>query len=109
MLRDSYRRYILRLRRLPVEPGSVPPDAFSPEYLILALQAKRLSLSRTLWAFSRRNPMRWPYLCLSILVKYLDLKVSVAIVDSLVLERRLLEKVEPEYNFRDDEGCDRQA
>jgi hypothetical protein len=99
----------LHLRRFAVEPGSVPRDAFSPEYLILALQAKRLSLSRTVSAFSRRNLMRWPYLCLLIFVKYLDLKLSVAIVDSLVLERRLLSKVEPEYNSRDDEGCDRQA
>ena len=107
--RDEYRRRILRLRVLPVEPGGAPQDPFSPEYLMVALQAKRLSLSRTVSAFSRQNVLFWPYLCISAFAKYLDLKIAVAIVEGLIVERKLLSALEPSNNFNSDEGRNRQT
>jgi len=89
-LRRKYRGYLLRMRVLPVPGDGKPPDVFSAEYLAMGLQAKRLRLSRIVSRYSLRNVLLWPYLGLSTLSAYVDLRLSTAIVDSMVLEQKLM-------------------
>jgi hypothetical protein len=86
------RALLLPLRVLRAE-GKIPFDPHSPEYLYMVQQSKRASLVRTLDRFGSKNVLLWPGLFLVILVKWVDLVLSNALVGSLINEYDLLQRI----------------
>lgn len=87
-------RAMLRpLRVLPVTT-CVPLDTYSPEYLYLAQQSKRVSLVGTLNRFRMGNVHLWPLLLSIVFVKWLDLVLANALIRSLINEYDLLHRVD---------------
>lgn len=73
---------------MPVSPDSVPsPD--SAGYLFLVQQSKRIALSTEIARFSRQNVLLWPFLLMIVLVRYIDLVISNALIRSLINEMDL--------------------
>jgi hypothetical protein len=91
-LRHLFSRAVLRpLRTLPA--ARIPFDPYSPEYLYVAQQTKRLSLVRTLDSFRLRNLPLWPVLSVIALGKWADLMISNSLVRSLINEYDLLQRI----------------
>lgn len=85
----TLRDVLLRRRVLRVLPELIPSDPYSAEYLILALQARRVSLSANLAAL-RGTPWRRRIWGLYLVAKdYLELKLAVLLTESLLLEKDL--------------------
>ena len=82
-------RAMLRPLRVLRVAGTMPSDPFSPEYLYLAQQSKRVSLVRTLNDFRRNNVLKWPLLLAVVFVKWIDLVLSNALIRSLINEHDL--------------------
>ena len=87
-------RAMLRPLRVLRASGPVPGDAFSPEYLYLVQQSKRLSLVRTLNEFEFRNILIWPVLLVIVAIKWVDLAISNTLVRSLINEHDLLKRID---------------
>lgn len=88
-------RMVLHPLRLLPAPGEVPRDAFTPEYLYLVQQGKRLSLVRTLHNFRLRTLPLWPLLLLIAVVKLTDLVLANALIRSLINEHDLRQRLGP--------------
>ena len=87
-------RAMLRPLRVLRASGPVPSDAFSPEYLYLVQQSKRLSLVRTLNDFQLRTILIWPVLLAIVAIKWIDLAISNTLIRSLINERDLLKSID---------------
>jgi hypothetical protein len=70
-------------------PGAHVADPYSPEYLFLVQQSKRLSLSRSIGHLRPRNLPVFPLLLIIILAKAFDLWLANLLVRSLINERDL--------------------
>ena len=81
---------LLKLRR---HPSAFPRgiDPYSPEYLYLVQQSKRVSLSATMARLRPRNIIILPILLLIIGAKVVDLWMATLIIRGLINERDLLE------------------
>jgi len=88
-LKARWGRWLLRLRVLVLD-REYAADPYSPEYLYLIQQQKRLSLSRTMGRLRPRNFLAFPVIILIALVKCLDLFVTNQVVQSLINERLLV-------------------
>ena len=91
-LKARWGRRLLRLRVFVLD-RDYAADPFSPEYLYLIQQQKRLSLSRTMGRLQPRNLPLFPVIILIALAKCLDLAVTNQIVQSLINERLLVTHV----------------
>ena len=94
-LRTTLSRALLRPLRVLTAAGTVPTDTFSPEYLYLVQQSKRLSLVRTLNQIPLRKPLKWPLFISIVLIKWADLTLSNSLIRSLINEYDLLQRVNP--------------
>jgi hypothetical protein len=90
--RARWGRWLLRLRVLTLD-REYSADPYSPDYLYLIQQQKRLSLSTTVGRLRPRNIPFFPVILLIILIKSLDLFVTNQIVQSLINERLLTDYV----------------
>jgi hypothetical protein len=86
-LKDKWRNALLRLRVLDREHAV---DPFSPEYLYLVQQERRISLSTTIARLRPRNIPFFPAIIVIAIIKYLDLLITNQIVQSLINERILI-------------------
>jgi hypothetical protein len=87
--RARWGRWLLRMRVMVLD-REFAADPYSPEYLYLIQQQKRLSLSGTVGQLRPRNALMFPLIILLVLIKALDLFVTNQIVQSLLNERQLL-------------------
>lgn len=87
-------RAMLRPLRVFRVTGSVPRDAYSPEYLYLVQQSKRISLVGTLNRFKIGNAYAWPLLLAIVFVKWFDLVLSNSLIRSLINEYDLLHRID---------------
>ena len=92
-IRDRCRAALLHLRVVPLA-GEHAVDPFSPEYLYLALQRKRLRLSSSVGRLRPRNILLFPLILAIILAQLLDLSISNQIVRALINERFLMERAQ---------------
>jgi hypothetical protein len=83
------RAALLRLRIYRV-PAGYAADPYSPEYLYLVQQSKRLSLSNSIAHLRPRNILFVPVLLPIILVKAVDLWIANQLIRSLINERDLI-------------------
>jgi hypothetical protein len=86
----SLARFLLLRLRVHVHDGKVTAPPYSPEYLYLVQQDKRLALSRLIGHLGWKTLPLWPLLVLAIAVRWLDLAMSTSVIRSLVNERDLL-------------------
>jgi hypothetical protein len=91
-MRTACGERLLRLRVLLLDHEHAH-DPFSPEYLYLVQQQKRLSLSRTLGRLRPANILLFPAILLVAWVKCLDLRITNVIVQAMINERILLRHV----------------
>ena len=91
-LKARWGRWLLRLRVLILDHEYIA-DPYSPEYLYLIQQQKRLSLSKTMGRLRPRGFLLFPIIILIALIKCLDLFVTNQIVQSLINERLLVTHV----------------
>jgi hypothetical protein len=94
-------RAVLRPLRVLEAAGPVPRDTFSPEYLYLAQQSKRLALVRALGGFRLRNVLLWPVVAVAVLFRWVDLVLSNALIRSLINEHDLLNRMDPANSEND--------
>ena len=87
-------RAVLRPLRVLRASGPVPSDAFSPDYLYLVQQSKRVSLVRTLNQFQLRTILTWPVLLVIVALKWIDLAIANSLVRSLINEHDLLKMID---------------
>jgi hypothetical protein len=90
-LRRFLTRRLLRPVRVLKARGNIPFDPHSPEYLYLVQQSKRVSLLQSLSAVRSDNLRHWPLLFAAAIVKWIDLKLSNTLIQSLINEYKLLE------------------
>ena len=79
----------LRVHRLADEHAA---DPFSPEYLYLVQQSKRLSLSTSMARLRPRYLFILPLVLPIIIVKAMDLWIANQVIRSLINERDLIEQ-----------------
>jgi hypothetical protein len=79
----------LRIHRLPSKHTA---DPYSPEYLYLVQQSKRLSLSTSIGRLRPKNLFIFPMIVPIILVKAVDLWIANQVIRSLINERDLIEQ-----------------
>lgn len=89
--RSWTRAILLRLRVHPLgHEHSAEP--YSPEYLYLAQQAKRLALSSTIGRLRPRNLLLFPAIIAVAVARAVDLWIANQIIRSLINERDLREQ-----------------
>ena len=91
-MRARWGRWLLMLRVIVLD-REYAADPYSPEYLYLIQQQKRLGLSRTVGRLRPRNLPAFPLIILIVLIKAMDLFVTNQIVKSLINERLLTSHV----------------
>jgi hypothetical protein len=91
-MRGRFAEWLLRLRVLVLDREHAH-DPFSPEYLYLLQQEKRLRLSRTLGRLRPRNLLLFPAILAIAWVRCIDLRVTNLIVQAMINERILLRHV----------------
>lgn len=96
---DLARRLLLRMR---VHPFAQPSgtDPYSPHYLYMVQQAKRIALSQTLGRFRLRSLVIWPWLVLVFAARWLDLALVNTLIRSLINEHDLLNRIGPRNGDR---------
>jgi hypothetical protein len=92
-LTSKVREALLRLRVLRV-PAKVEVSPYSNEYLYLVQQGKRLGLSHTLARFRLKNIPTWPVIFVVALWRYIDLKITNALIQSIINENELIRRIE---------------
>ena len=88
-LQAMVRAALLRLRLHRVA-GKPVGDPYSPEYLYLVQQSKRLSLATSVARLRPRNLLILPLVVPVILIKTVDLWIANQIIRSLINERDLM-------------------
>lgn len=78
-----------RARVATVPEGVVPSDPYEPSYALLAVQARRVALSRLIAELRSAPLRRWPRITVLIVMRYFDLRLSVALANALIAERSL--------------------
>ncbi|MBN9508495.1 MAG: hypothetical protein J0I21_05160 [Alphaproteobacteria bacterium] len=91
-MRGKFAEWLLRLRVLVLDHEHAH-DPFSPEYLYLLQQRKRLDLSKTLGRLRPGNILIFPAILLIAWVRCIDLRVTNVIVQSMINERILLRHI----------------
>lgn len=91
-MRGRCAEWLLRLRVLVLDHEHAH-DPFSPEYLYLLQQQKRLDLSKTLGRLRPANILLFPVILLIAWVRCVDLRITNVIVQSMINERILLRHV----------------
>jgi len=80
----------LQRGRVALAPeGSIPADPYDPSYALLGVQARRVALSRLIAELQVVPLRRWPRTAILILIRYFDLRLSVALANALIAERSL--------------------
>lgn len=91
-VKTAVRKTLLRLRVYPLG-NEYNLDPYSPEYLYLAQQRKRLSLSASVSRLRPRYLLISPYILATIVVKLVDLWIANQIIRSLINERDLMREI----------------
>lgn len=90
-MHSAARTALLRLRVHPLAREHAT-DPYSPEYLYLVQQSKRLSLAASIARLRPRNILAFPVMLPVVAVKTLDLWIANQIIRSLINERDLMEQ-----------------
>ena len=91
-IKTAVRHTLLRLRIYPLG-HDYNLDPYSPEYLYLAQQRKRLSLSASVSRLRPRYLLISPVILVIIAVKLVDLWIANQIIRSLINERDLMRQI----------------
>jgi hypothetical protein len=91
-IKTAVRHTLLRLRIYPLD-HDYNLDPYSPEYLYLAQQRKRLSLSASVSRLRPRYLLISPFILVIIAVKLVDLWIANQIIRSLINEHDLMREI----------------